>query len=196
MNLKSMGFRDREQAQLQGSLRAVPVASCSPFAADCLAILLLAGSGLSFRASGFALWAVCYQKKNSAAARGSKSKDLPAVRLRTWRLNTLSAGPVARKPTCRLCGIQAAAAQKPACSPCNRKLLLASPCKLHKRSPKTAFWDSGFCLAPFQLRGTRFAAQLPGVLVRLQAQQRQPSSLHSGPFEIVEKERDRGDKKR
>ena len=98
--------------------------SLQPFAANCLAVLLLAGSRLSFRASGFAFVA-CVLSKKWAAARGSKSNDLPAVRLRTWRLDTLSTGPVARKPTCRLCGIQAAAAQKLACNPCNRKLQAA-----------------------------------------------------------------------
>ena len=87
------------------------------------------------------------------------SNSLPAVRLRTWRLGVLSAGPVAMEPICKLCGIQAAA-QKPSCSPCSRKLQAAKktsswpvPANCINMLQRPGFWDNGFYLAPFQLRG-------------------------------------------
>ena len=43
----------------------------SLYAADCLAVLFLGGSGLSLRDSGFALWPV-YFRKTSPASRGSQ----------------------------------------------------------------------------------------------------------------------------
>ena len=82
------------------------------------------------------------------------SNNLPAVRLRTWRLGTLSAGPIAMEPTCRLCGIQAAGPEaflqslQPQAASCQESFFLASPCKLHKRAPKARFLGYGFYLAP------------------------------------------------
>ena len=70
---RPMGSSDR--GALQGNLRAVPAASQLQHAEKSASwqaptAFTLAGSGLSLRDSGFALWPACYRKK-SAAARGS-----------------------------------------------------------------------------------------------------------------------------